>query len=300
MIEVYCKLIKTIKIEKTDYYVFFNIENKEENLIPCNIIDEFIDVDFTKPQLFLRENINGKIFIRFIHPDYKIGNIIRLPIIERFENKYLLESKYFKQLTVDSFIWQKDFYDVECKIVGYKGNKPVLRNIDTRNSKWKINENYILKILDYSSIFNKKDEKINTIVVDCTGTPVNVIASDWHSKELWKHNDIECKVIGISKDGTPKLLINDSRHPVFKIGKEYSFKIIDLIVKKLKSGTNIKVFKLKGLDGLIYEIQAFTDLEEKFKIGDEIECEVSGINTTVYLRHIFKKDQYFYDCTSSN
>ena len=63
-------------------------------------------------------------------------------------------------MTVDSFIWQKDFYDVECKIVGYKGNKPVLRNIDTRNSKWKINENYILKILDYSSIFNKKDEKI--------------------------------------------------------------------------------------------------------------------------------------------
>src|SRR5690554_3878210 len=156
MIEIYCKLIKTIKIDKNDFYVFYDIRNKEENLIPCNIIDEFIDVDFTKPQPFLKEIINGKKFIRFIHPDYKIGDIVRFPIIEKFENKYLLESKYFKQLTVDSFIWQEDFYDVECKIVGYKGNKPVLRNIDTRNSKWKINENYILKILDYSTINNQK------------------------------------------------------------------------------------------------------------------------------------------------
>lgn len=297
-----CSFKDNIAVDNKEYYRLINTKNNEEHLIPASQIEIFKELDFTSEYSFIAEYNyrTSKTFLSIIHPSYPINSVITLPItgIECFEEKkqFLLKSDYYKPLKVICFNNQENFKTVSCKVIGYKRGIPILRNVDTRNSRWKLDEIYSFKINSITQIIDKKN-------VSHTGLDIKIDESNnlkikvqgWQKPPHWKANDIKCKVIGINKDGLPKLISYDSRHPYHTIGKKSTFYVKDFFTKKNRFGNEISLIEVEDENQLSYEVFAVPNQDIKLNIGDPITCLVEDFSFKVKLKQVDFEDPFFYE-----
>jgi len=302
MNEVDCLLKNKTYIDNKEYYIVQEQLSKEEHNIPSNQINIFEDIYLNQNYYFVKEynQSHNKTYLSIIHPKYKVGNIIEFDIEKKVKIEdrfyFYLKSEYLKTLSIEAFSWQENFEKIKCKIVGYKRGIPVLRNVDSTNNKWTIGDKKTFQIKSYGKILNKKNEELDAIfIVDENGLELTIRAGKWHKNTLWKYQDINCKIIGIARNGLPKLVINDDRHPLYSKGEIHKFIIEGFEDKVLFNESKIKVINLIDSIGEKYEVMALPNQENKLKINEEIECEIIDINTRLYLKQVNIDDPFYYD-----
>ena len=295
-----CLLKERIDIENQPFYLIEEEESKRTHTIPANQIDIFEDVELNTTYVFSEEynSDHNKTYYSLIHPDFQIGNELLMNIEEKREANdkiYFQLKSPFDGLSIKAFHWQKNLSQIRCKVIGYRRGKPVLRNIDESNPEWVINSLHNFKVVGFGELLNKKNQPFSTVVVKAKeGLEVQVRASQWHKPKIWNFSDIRCKIIGISKEGCPKLVVDDSRHPLYEKGKKYMFKIKNFETKTLKSGTVIQVINIFDSLNCDYEVLALPNQENKLRAEDLIECEVTDINTRLHLKQVNIDDPFFY------
>lgn len=296
-----CILKNPTLIESKEYYKVQEEYTKEVHNIPVNQIEIFDDLESNKTYDFIKEfnPINNKTYLSIIPPKYIIGNEIEFDIkeIKYVDDRifFELKSEYLFPLSVRSLPWQKDLDTVKCKIVGYKRGKPVLKNIDLRNNEWIIGETKSFKINGYGKISDRRGiERDGFIIKIKGGYEIKVKTGQWHKPDLWKFDDIKCKIIGLTKNGFPKLVINDKRHPLYNIGETYKFIVKGFEDKVLHSGTKIKVIKLIDKLGFNYEVMSLPNQENKLKTNQDIDCEVVDINSRLNLKQVNIDDPFYF------
>ena len=289
-----------IEFNDKEYYPIINLNTKEEHLIPCSQIELFKSFDSKKKYEFKTNFIKSKnrTYLTIIHPKYPINAKIKFAINdikEFYYNKYfMLDSDYFEPLSVECFDWQKDLTHVQCRVIDYKRGKPILRNIDTTNSKWNVDDIAEFKIKGKSLINGKRGEKIEALelFIDNTETQ-KVKIFEWQKLNHWKYDNLKCKVNGINSYGKPILMPFDDRHPYYKIGNVYNFIYERSINKVDNKGSKFSVIKLLDEHLLSYSVKALPNQKIDFKEGDKIECKVEDICFKVKLKQVYK-DPFFY------
>lgn len=302
MKEVECIIKDTFSIDENDFYLVKEKESEEQHYVPRNQIDSLEKVRNGDNYTFIKEyNQNhNKTYLSLILPKYRVGNEIEFEIIDKktIDNRLVFElkSEYSPKLTVRAFDWQKDQKKIQCRIVGYKRGKPILRNIDSSNSNWLIDEVKLFKIKGFGSYIDNKDIEHDAIILETeSGDEIKVKSSKWHISSLWRFQDIKCKITGISKSGLPRLIVCDNRHPLYEKGSDYKFEVVSFERKALYSGSEIEIIKLTDQSKLIYEVLALPNQCNTINIGQEIECEVTEINTNLHLKQINVDDPFFYN-----
>lgn len=302
MSEINCLLKEKTFIEDKEFYIVQEIVSKEEHFIPVDQIDIFSNIIINKTYQFVKEfNINqNKAYLSIIHPKYKLSEEINFNIIGKqiFDDKiyFKLESEYQDVLTVRAFKWQENFKNIKCKVVGYKRGKPVLKNIDTTNKEWAIGEIKSFIITGYGKYIDNKGNEVDCIKLKIgENNDLDVRAGKWHKLNLWNFKDVKCKIVSILQNGKPKLIINDDRHPYYKKGETYKFLIKGFQDKISYAGSNYKIIILSDKFDDIHEVFAIPNQENKLKIGQEIECEISEINSKLHLRQINSEDPFYFD-----
>ena len=302
MIIIRCEILRRELYQGEYFYIIRDIKSKETHSIYASYVELFDKVRVGEIYSFVDEvnHTLGKRFLNIIHPDYFLGNEIKLKIINTINsdgrNYFLLETPYLKEITIGCREWQSDLRDVTCKVMGYKRGLPVLKNIDNRNSRWKIGNREFFKITSFGKI---RDFKNNievdgiTVQIEINHTK-NIKGSDLHKEGVWTFDNIQCEIIGIDRNGHPNLKICDDRHPTFTLGEQYDFVIEGFKKKILKSGNILPVIILKGVDGVTYEVMQLPNQENHIKIGDNIKCKVVEIGYSVKLLQVELYDPYFY------
>jgi len=300
MKEVECFIKNIVKNGDSEYYVIEEITTKEEFIIPFNQFSAPINIKGDKTYFFTKEYNQelNKTFLNYIDPNFKIGTEHVFEIEEVFEigvNKYFsLKSNFIKKLTVKASIWQYEFSEVKCKIIGYRRGIPVLSNIDTTNDKWIIGEDKYFKIKDFSKTKNRNGDEFDTVVVYTENEKyVEVRTNQWQKKAIWFFEDIKCVIIGLDSDCFPKLKVTDNRHPFFKIGEKYNFNINNFSNKLTTSDKNILLIILTDEKGFYHEVLGMPNQDKSLKIGDTIECLVQNIDYKLFLKQVEMRDPFF-------
>ena len=300
MNEIEC-LIKNIVITgDNEYYVVEEISTKEEHLIPVNQLSTLININDDKTYFFTKEynQVSNKTFLNYIDPNFKIGSESFFEIEEIIEiegKKYFtLKSNFIKKLTVKASIWQYDFKEIKCKIMGYKRGIPVLSNIDTTNDKWIVGERKYFKIKGYGKIKLKNGDEFDTVIVYTENEKfVEVRANQWQKESIWLFEDLNCEIIGVDSDCYPKLKIIDNRHPYFKVGEKYNFTINNFSNKLTKYDKNILLINLTDEKGFYHEVMGMPNQDKSLKIGDFLECEVQSIDYKLFLKQVEMRDPFY-------
>lgn len=298
-----CLIFDKITIDDKEYYPIQNVYGNEEYKIPSSQIELFESLDLNKKYKFLGnyDKDNNQTYYSIIHPNYNINSKNQFVIkgIQETDNKkyFILDSDYFKPLSVICFDGQEELVDVECAIVGYKKGRPVLKNIDSGNKNWTVGDIKEFKIRDQAEIEGKKGDKYDALEVfvdEIESKTVKVKIYEWQNLKHWKFKTIKCKIDGITTDGNPKLRPYDERHPYYNIKSKYKF-IYDTYIEKVDNKSNrFFLIKLKDEFSLSYDVKAFPSQEMNFKKGDVIECIVEDICYKVKLKQI-NRDPFFND-----
>ncbi len=301
MKEIECLIKNTINIDDKLFYVVKEKLGTEEHFVPINQIELFQGFDYKTKYTFYKEfNPNhNKTYLSIIHPKYTLGSTHNFEITNQIINNEIryfeLKSDYLKPLTVRAFDWQNETNIIKCKVVGYKRGVPKLRNVDTSSKLWEIDETYLFQIHQFSSFENRLGNKIESVILKTKeGEEIEIKAGFWHNKELWTFDDISCKVVGIQSNGLPKLIINDKRHPLYKVGDKGEFKIESFSNKTLRNGSSTKVINLTDSENLEYEVIAFPNQESKLQIGSVIKCEIIDISYRVHLKQVEIDDPFYF------
>jgi len=301
MKEVECEIKDIFSIDEKDFYLVQEKETGEKHYVPKNQIDILVKVNYSDYYTFIKEyNPNhNKTYLSLILPKYRLGNEIEFDVINKttINNTLIFElkSEYSPILTVRGYDWQEEQKKIKCKIVGYKRGRPKLRNIDSRNSNWRIDEIKLFKIKGFGNYIDGKGIEQDAIIIETEkGDEIKVKSGKWHTSSFWTFQDIKCKIIGIAKNGLPKLIVYDNRHPIYKKGSSYKFNVVRFETKILNSGNAIEVIKLSDQTQFMYEVLALPNQCNKLNIGQEIECEVTEINTNLHLKQINVEDPFFY------
>lgn len=303
MNEICCLIKEETTIEDNFFYIIQESESKKEHLIPINQIQTFKNIKPFKKYDFLKEfNPNhNRTYLSIIHPDFKLGQERDLKILNTLEiegNTYFeLESDYHIPLTVRALNWQEKFKKIKCKVVGYKRGRPRLRNIETRNSIWNIDDIISFKIKDYSKFKDKSENLIDSVVLEIPNSSekIEIRIQHWQNSNDWNFKNINCKIIGVLSNGLPKLITYDSRHPHYIIGKTYDFIVSSFQDKTSFKGFNYKVINLTDNFNNFYEVLAIPNQENKIKKGEVIQCKIDNINTRLHLKQVNSKDPFFYE-----
>jgi hypothetical protein len=126
---------------------------------------------------------------------------------------------YSKRRSSNANIWKIR------RIKTYKRGYPILQNVDTRNSKWNIGEIKEFRVKGFSN-YKKNGKSINTIKLEIDEENIIFVnAGKWHIENIWTFETIFCEIIGLTFNGLPKLIVKDSRHPKYEVGKIYNFKV---------------------------------------------------------------------------
>lgn len=292
---------EVVSIDGVDFYLVEDVVSLDNYYVPKSKIDNLWIVEFGVKMPFLREfNLtNKRNYISLLIPKYKVGRELFLTVRKRdiLNGKIILEleSEFYPSLTVLGNPWQEDFSEVLCRVVGFRRGLPKLRNIDQRSQDWPKDAVYSFKIKGYGDYADKKGKIHNALIIETSkGEEIKVKANIWHSKELWKFDDIRCKVIGVTSSGLPKLIVVDSRHPIYEKGRNYFFYVIQFERKKLNSGSEIEVIKLRDETHSVYEVSALPNQRNKLNIDDKLECEVIDIGSNLFLRQVNIDDPFFY------
>lgn len=301
MKKITCSIQDIFSIEERSYYRLTDIENSEEHIIPVTQVELFNEFNPKNKYDFVSEYnpFDSKTYLSIIHPKYPLNSIKEFKIlrIEEIGDKkfFLLESDYLEFLKVPCFNNQEKFKTITCKVTGYKKGKPVLRNVDTSNSKWKLDNIYSFKVAGEAEIYDKKGvgyPALELIVSDNLTNKIKV--RPWQQKNHWTFPDVKCKVIGVQPDGMPKLIPFDSRHPYHKIGEQSIFIIEQFVTKKDRHGNEHPIISLKDNHFLKYEVYALPNQENKLKIGEKISCLIEDIGFNVKLKQVNFQDPFYY------
>ena len=296
-----CKFKDKIENENGHFYVVRQSETKNQYIIPSHQIQFNSDNLLNNTYNFFveRNDKTGKEFLSLIHPKYSIGEICKFQIINivkiEQEDYFELKSQYHAPLRVKALPWQLEFKDLHCRIKTYKRGYPILQNVDTRNSKWNIGEIKEFRVKGFS-YYEKNDKIINTIKLEIDEENIIFVnAGKWHIENVWTFETIYCEIIGLTFNGLPKLIVKDSRHPKYELGKIYNFIVKNFKVKKGKNNNEYNVIELADETDLTYEVQAIPNQELKIQIGQTIECEVKEINYNLSLKQVNFEDPFFYE-----
>lgn len=296
-----CKFKDKIENENGHFYVIRQSETKNQYIIPSHQIQFNSDNLLNNTYNFFveRNDKTGKEFLSLIHPKYSIGEICKFQIINivkiEQEDYFELKSQYHAPLRVKALPWQLEFKDLHCRIKTYKRGYPILQNVDTRNSKWSIGEIKEFRVKGFS-YYEKNDKIINTIKLEIDEENIIFVnAGKWHIENIWTFETIYCEIIGLTFNGLPKLIVKDSRHPKYELGKIYNFIVKSFKVKKGKNNNEYNVIELADETDITYEVQAIPNQELKIQIGQTIECEVKDINYNLSLKQVNFEDPFFYE-----
>lgn len=301
MKKITCTIKDVFSIEERSYYRLTDIENSEEHIIPVTQVELFNEFNPTNKYEFVAEYnpFDSKTYLSIIHPKYPLNSTKEFKVsrIEDIGDRkfFLLKSDYFDFLRVPCFRNQEEFKKITCKVTDYKKGKPILRNVDTSNSKWKLDNIYSFKVAGEAEIYDKKGvgyPALELIVSD--NQTIKIKIRPWQQKTHWTFPDVKCKVIGVQADGLPKLIPFDSRHPYHKIGEQSIFTIEQFVTKKDRHGNEHPIISLKDDHFLKYEVYALPNQENKLKVGDKISCLIEDIGFNVKLKQVNFQDPFYY------
>lgn len=305
MKKIKCSIKDIFSIEERRYYKLYNIENNEEHIIPAEQVELFNEFNPKNNYDFIAEynSFDSKTYLSIIHPQYPLNSIIKFKVfrIENVEDRnfFLLESDYLEYLKVPCFNNQEEIKSISCKVTYYKKGKPILRNVDTSNSKWTLDNIYSFKVVGESEIYDRKGVRhaaLELIVSD--NKTIKIKVRPWQQKKHWNFPDINCKVIGVQSDGQPKLITFDSRHPYHKIGEKSLFTIEQFDTKKDRHGNEYSIISLKDNKSLKYEVYALPNQEKKLTVGERISCLVEDISFKVKLKQVNFQDPFYFSYES--
>lgn len=300
MNEIECLIKNIVKTGDNEYFVVEEIKTKEESLVPVNQLNNIKNIKDDKIYFFTKEYNQGlnKTFLNYIDPNFRIGteNIFEIEeLIEIGGNKYFsLKSDFVKKLTVRASIWQYDFKEIKCKIIGYRRGVPVLSNADTTNDKWIIGESNHFKVKGFGKKKFRNGEEFDTVIVYTENENfVEVRANQWQKESIWFFEDLKCEIIGVDSDCYPKLKIIDNRHPYFNVGEKYNFTINNFNNKLTKQGKNILLINLTDEKGFYHEVMGVPNQDKSLKIGNILECEIQNIDYKLFLKQVEIRDPFY-------
>ena len=163
----------------------------------------------------------------------------------------------------------------------------------SHNKDYVVGSYYDFDIISIDSAVNKKGEPISIInVLDRNKNQISVLGLKWQKKDIWNYKTLKCEVERLSENGVPRLINKDFRHPFYEIGKEYEFEILDHKTKITANG-EFDVYRLKGIDGCIHEVNMLPGQNLLAVMPETIQCKVVNITTHIRLFQTNIKDPFF-------
>lgn len=301
VIEIEGKVRGLQVIDERNYYLVQESRTNESHYIPDYQIEQSGFVEINGVYSFIKEynQHKNRTYLSLIHPHFPPKKKVLLPIsrrIERDGKKYFeLESDFSEPLTVIAFEWQGELEDVWCQVWGYRRGRPDLKNIDTRNSEWVLDESKYFPILGFGTVTNRNGRSFDSVEVEVRpGVAVSVYASPWQIEDLWKFPNLRCRVVGMTMENKPRLIANDDRHPIFEQSKSYRFTISRFAKKRLSDGKLFPIIKVKDSLEHLHEVQMLPNQDDKLEIGSQILCQVSDIKRKLFLKQVNVDDPFFY------
>lgn len=300
MNEIECTIKDFKNIDGKEFIVIQDNFSQEEFSIPLSqsLYPERIKINQTRTFIKEYNTIHGKSFFYLVEPEYKIGTELYFEIVKEFEsdgNRYFeLKSAFNIPLTVRAHLWQERISTVHCRIVDYRRGRPKLKNIDNNNKQWRVGESHLFDIKGFTTFIDLKGNSFDALIIKFENSnQFTVRAGKWHKKGIWKFENVRCKIVGISREGLPKLAIDDDRHPNYKIGDIRQFEITGFGKKPLPTGGEFSVIFLRDKVGLNYEVGALPNQDKTLSIGTFINCEVLKITTNLNLSQVNAEDPFF-------
>lgn len=309
MKEVSCRIKGSKEIGGKEYIVVEDVQDLSEHVLPADDY-KYLYTEENETKKFYKE-FNSKMqkfFITPVHPFYKIRKEYEFPIKglrsdTNQQNKkiyfFQVEDKDKNILDVKAFKWQlRDKWknkSLLCEIKTFRSGKPVLINKDVNHPSYVVKKEYSFPIVGFDFFINKRNEKVNTIkVIDLDENIISVIALPWQNERIWRYDSLTCEVKDF-RNGIPVLINIDFRHPYYKVGGEYSFKIKGFKTKKAYGGDSevFEVFEVQGDDGCIHEVNTSPGQVININEINKVRCEVVSIRHYIRLRQIIDHDPYF-------
>lgn len=210
--------------------------------------------------------------------------------IEVTENSFIVESENQIKFELPIFIYKDYNLIVGEKIEGSLriDKRKNMEFFEPNHPIYKINDIVDFPVIGFATFENKT--YIN--VEDCFGNHLRVNTLKWQNPDNFINKVLKCKVNDI-RSGKPLLINMDYTHPIYKIGNEYDFEVIDFDIKILKNGNPLNVIRLKGVDNCIHETPVLPgQFGHKFK-PQALRCKVLEITNYVKLEQTSFKDPYF-------
>lgn len=161
------------------------------------------------------------------------------------------------------------------------------------NSIYTIRDRYLFKIVSFDRGLNRKSEEINLInVEDLNNKKVSVLGLKWQNEVIWNYDYLICEVENIQQNGALRLINKDFRHPLFEIGLDYEFQVVDSKLKVTNNGS-FDVFVLKGIDNCLHEVNMLPGQKLIGAKLDSIQCKIVNITTHLRLLQTGIKDPFF-------
>lgn len=172
--------------------------------------------------------------------------------------------------------------------------RPLKINQETPNNKnYKIGEQYLFDIISIEESENRKGEKISIITVeDIDKNKISILGLKWQNNEIWQFDKLRCEVESIQTNGIPRLINKDYRHPIFEVGKEYEFQVLESKTKISQKGT-FDIFILKGIDNCLHEVNMLPGQKLQENKLDKIHCKIISITTHIRLFQTNIKDPFY-------
>jgi predicted RNA-binding protein with RPS1 domain len=172
--------------------------------------------------------------------------------------------------------------------------RPLKINQESPNNKnYKIGEQYLFDIISIEESENRKGEKISIITVeDIDKNKISILGLKWQNNEIWQFDKLRCEVESIQTNGIPRLINKDYRHPIFEVGKEYEFQVLESKTKISQKGT-FDVFILKGIDNCLHEVNMLPGQKLQENKLDKIHCKIISITTHIRLFQTNIKDPFY-------
>jgi predicted RNA-binding protein with RPS1 domain len=307
MVEVICKIQEKIELNGKDYFKVTESQSKEQHRIP---IDQLYDSNlFIGSEYKFYKQYNSKSEKYFLiqeHPYYKLNSFYEFVILKKdhFRDNniithFILIDNKNNEIKVDSLPSQESNWNkstLRCQIIGFRKNQLVLKNCDFSNLPYVVGNYYDFKILGFGSYIDKFNKRVPSIVVEnFDSKEINVTALKWQTEGFWEFETLQCQVLKYNRQGIPHLKNQDFRHPIYKIGKIYTFKIAGFKTKVDLNNLNKKYFtiELEGADGCIHETNALPGQMRSLKKDDTLDCIVQSINFNLKLIHTNIRDPYY-------
>lgn len=236
MIETVCKILDRFDIEGKEYFKLLDSRTKEDYVIPLNQL--FNDNLFIGSEYKFYKQYNPKsekYFLTQQHPFYKLNSNYEFKIVNQILNNtdsieaFILEDNDSNHIRVRTLTWQQNNWKKEsltCQVVAFSKKGLVLRNSDFSNLPYNIGSVYEFNVKGFGQFKNNKNITVPSVIVEHSdGSELSVTAFKWQNEKTWKFETLFCEIIKYNSLGIPHLRNVDERHPIFKVGEKYDFKV---------------------------------------------------------------------------